>query len=427
MPEIVVKQLACGMPLICERMDGVKSVGVTWLLPFGAAHDPANHLGMSAMCSHLLFRGAGALNARAQADALDTLGVGRGAETQTFRLALSATLLGSNLLDALPLLVDAVRTPRFEQPAIDAVRDLCVQAIEGLDDDPQAKVMVNLRARHAAAPIDRSGMGTIEGLESVTRDALVDAWRTLATPGGAILAIAGDVDPPRVAEALNKALDDWRGSTPDPEPGDNAVRGYAHETQDTAQVHIALAHDAPAESDPDAPLERVVASALSGGMSGRLFTEVREKRSLCYSVNASYGADRGFGRVAAYVGTTPERAQEALDVLWSELTRINGPKRGEGPTGALGGGISQSEFDRAVIGMTSRLVMSGESSSARAAALAQDFRKIGRPRSLEERVADIRRLTLKQVNEYLIRRRLGACTVATIGKAALKAPKDLLG
>ena len=196
-----------------------------------------------------------------------------------------------------------------------------------------------------------------------------------------------------------------------------------HETQDTAQVHIALAHDAPSESDPDAPLERVVASALSGGMSGRLFTEVREKRSLCYSVNASYGTDRTFGRVAAYVGTTPERAQEALDVLWNELMRINGPKRGAG----IGGGITQSEFDRAIIGMTSRLVMSGESSSARATALAQDIRKIGRPRSLEERVSEIQRLTLKQVNEYLIRRRLGTCSVATIGKSALKAPKELLG
>lgn len=423
MPEIVVKQLSCGMPLICERMDGIKSVGVSWLVPFGASHDPANHLGMSAMCSHLLFRGAGDLDARKQADALDTLGVGRGAETQTFRLALSATLLGTNLLDALPLLVDAVRSPRFEQTAIDAVKDLCIQSIEGLDDDPQAKVMVNLRARHAASPVNRSGMGTIEGLESITRDALVDAWKSLATPGGSILAIAGDVDPSKVADALNTRLEDWRGATPDPEPDGIPQRGMTHETQDTAQVHIALAHDAPSESDPDAPLERVVASALSGGMSGRLFTEVREKRSLCYSVSASYGTDRGFGRVAAYVGTTPERAQEALDVLWGELTRINGPKRGE----SLGGGITQSEFDRAIIGMTSRLVMSGESSSARANALAQDFRKIGRPRSLEERVGEIQRLTLKQVNEYLIRRRLGACSVATIGNAPLKAPKDLMG
>lgn len=423
MPEIVVKQLSCGMPLICERIDGVKSVGVSWLVPFGAVHDPANHLGMSAMCSHLLFRGAGDLDARKQADALDTLGVGRGAETQTFRLAISATLLGSNLLDALPLLVDAVRSPRFEQSAIDAVKDLCIQSIEGLDDDPQAKVMVNLRDRHAASPVNRSGMGTIEGLEAITRDALVDAWRALAKPGGSILAIAGDVDASRVADALNHRLGDWRGSTPDPESEGTPERGMTHETQDTAQVHIALAHDAPSESDPDAPLERVVASALSGGMSGRLFTEVREKRSLCYSVNASYGTDRTFGRVAAYVGTTPERAQEALDVLWSELTRINGPKRAE----SLGGGITQSEFDRAIIGMTSRLVMSGESSSARASALAQDFRKIGRPRSLEERVAEIQRLTLKQVNEYLIRRRLGPCSIATIGKSELQAPKELMG
>src|SRR5690606_19160605 len=209
MPEIVVKHLNCGMPLVCERMDGVKSVGVSWLIPFGAAHDPAEHLGLSAMCAHLLFRGAGDRDARAQADALDRLGVGRGADTQTFRLALSATLLGDNLLDTLPMLVDAVRAPRFEPAAIDAVRDICLQSLEGLDDDPQSKVMLNLRARHAASPVNRSGMGTREGLESITRDALVDVWRAQATPGGSILAIAGDVDAQRVADTLDRLLDGW--------------------------------------------------------------------------------------------------------------------------------------------------------------------------------------------------------------------------
>src|SRR5690606_38085278 len=128
-----------------------------------------------------------------------------------------------------------------------------------------------------------------------------------------------------------------------------------------------------------------------------------------------YGTDRTFGRVAAYVGTTPERAQEALDVLWSELTRINA------------GGVDQSEFDRAIVGMTSRLVMSGESSSARAAALAQDMRKLGRPPSLGERGAEIEGLTLARVNDYLARRRLGSCTVATIGAKDLTPPGDLVG
>lgn len=414
MPDIVVKQLPCGMPLICERMEGVKSLGLSWLLPFGSAHDPEGRLGMSAMLSQLLFRGAGALDARAQADALDRLGVGRSCETQTFRLALSATMLGSNLTGALPLLVDAVRRPSLDETSFDAVKDLCLQALEGLDDDPQTKVMLNLRAAHAPSPINRSGMGTIEGLEAVSRDELRDAWRALARPGGAVLALAGDVDPDAAYDLLVTLLDGWNGATPDPESRDTPSRGYTHETQETAQVHIALAHDAPAESDRHATLERVVASVLSGGMSGRLFTEVREKRSLCYSVSASYGTDRSFGRVAAYVGTTPERAQEALDVLWGELTRVNK-------------GIDQSELDRAIVGMQSTLVMSGESSSARASAIAQDFRKIGRPRTLEERIDEIGRVTLKGVNDYLSTRRLGVCTVATIGPKALDAPKGIAG
>ena len=106
MPEIVVKQLPCGMPLICERMDGVKSLGLSWLLPFGASHDPADRLGMSAMLSQLLFRGAGDLDSRGQADALD-VGVGRGCETQTARTRRRRCSVN---LPRAPF-VDAVRRP----------------------------------------------------------------------------------------------------------------------------------------------------------------------------------------------------------------------------------------------------------------------------------------------------------------------------
>ena len=154
-------------------------------------------------------------------------------------------------------------------------------------------------------------------------------------------------------------------------------------------------------------------NVLSGGMSGRLFTEVREKRGLCYSVSAGYRAERDFGAVTAYVGTTPERAQESLDVLTQELQRIHTPA----------GAITQEEFQRAVIGSKSRLIFSGESTGARAAALAADQHRVGRPRSLGELAEEIDRVTLDQVNNYLTRRSLGTPTIQTLGPAELTAPK----
>ena len=134
------------------------------------------------------------------------------------------------------------------------------------------------------------------------------------------------IDPEALARQLESLTSSWTGSAPEVTWDTSTTsRGYHHEPDQTNQVHIALAHDAPAESDPDCWLERLTTAILSGGMSCRLFTEVREKRSLCYSVYATYAGSQKYGRATAYVGTTPERAQESLDVLTEQLEHINTP------------------------------------------------------------------------------------------------------
>ena len=124
-------------------------------------------------------------------------------------------------------------------------------------------------------------------------------------------------------------------------------------------------------------------------MSGRLFTEVREKRGLCYSVFASYAGHKTYGAVLGYAGTTVPRAQETLDVLVAELKRLSQ-------------GVEPDEYERAVVGMKSRLVMQGESTSARARAIAGDQYVYGQPRTLDEWAAKVDAITLgplKRVRE----------------------------
>src|SRR5262249_20562126 len=133
---------------------------------------------------------------------------------------------------------------------------------------------------------------------------------------------------------------------------------------------------------------------------------------LCYSVSAGYKGDRDFGGVTAYVGTTPQRAQESLDVLLAELRRIQNEA----------GAVTKEEFSRAIVGMKSRLVFSGESSAARALAIGADFFRLGRCRTLEELSREVDAVTLERVNEYLGRRQLGRTTIQTVGPAPLTPP-----
>ncbi|MDX9910690.1 MAG: pitrilysin family protein [Phycisphaerales bacterium] len=412
MARIETTTLACGMPVLIERIEGVRSAAMTWLVPVGSAHDPIDRLGASALLGELLGRGAGDRDSRAWADAVDRLGVSDSIEHATFYMRLSASMVGECLGEALPLFVDVVLRPRLDESAIEPAKDLAQQSLASLADEPTERAMLGARARHFAPPLDRSGYGTEEGIHACSRDGLASHWSGRARPRGSILALAGDVDPTGVVGRLNELLGGWSGGASEADIGTEAPRGYAHEADDSSQVQIVVMHDAPVDAHPDAMLERIVSSVLSGGMSGRLFTEVREKRGLCYSVSSSYQAGKEQGSVTGYVGTTPERAQESLDVLWSELERIGTPA----------GRVTQEEFERAVVGLKSRVVFAGESTAGRAAALASDYHKLGRARSLEDWTRELDEVTLERVNEYLGRRRMGRVTIQTLGPKELRAP-----
>jgi predicted Zn-dependent peptidase len=148
---------------------------------------------------------------------------------------------------------------------------------------------------------------------------------------------------------------------------------------------------------------------LSGGMSGRLFTEVREKRGLCYSVGASYASLKEIGSILGYAGTSNDRAQATLDCFIAELHRLSQ-------------GVSKEELDRAKIGLKASIIMSGESTGARAGAIAHDYFMRGRIRPLEELAAAIDGVTVDQVNEYLKKNKPGPFTIVIVGPKELKLP-----
>ena len=411
MGQIISQRLACGATLVVEPVPNVASAALHWLVPVGSAGDAADRDGMAAMLSELIFRGAAGLSSRDHSDALDRLGVQRSSSTRARHMQIGAMLVGERLDAALPLLAALVRSPALPDDAVDPVRSLCLQSLEGLEDDPQHLVMLRLREQHRPPPFGRHGYGEAAALRAAKAADLRDAWATRCTAGGSILAAAGAVDAAALAGRLDDLLDGWSGVADEPAPTGPAPRGYRHIERDTQQVHIALAFDAPPERDDDSMLERLAIAVLSGSTSGRLFTEVRQKRSLCYSVGASYRAGRDDGIVALYAGTTPERAQETLDVCTAEIDRLLGA-----------GGVEAAEFDRAVIGLKSHLIMQGESTAARAAAIAQDHDRLGRARTLDEVAARIDAITLDELDAYCAARRPGACTIVTIGPAPLAPP-----
>lgn len=406
MSEIFQHQLDNGLWLVAEPIAGAQSLAMSFLVPAGVAYEPDDQQGIADVLAEMVCRGAGDLDAKAHSDALDQLGVQRGTGVETIHHSLGATMIGSKLSQALPLLVDMIRRPRLEETALEPTRDLALQALDSLEDEPQQKVFYELRKLHYPQPFGRSSLGVREHIESLDIDQVRAYWRRSFVPGGAVLGFAGWFDWSVLKAQVEDLLGDWQGQLPEPVSQETAPGGYKHGVAQSSQVHIGLAYDSVAETHEDSILQRAATAVLSGGMSGRLFTEVREKRGLCYSVFASYAGHKTYGAVLGYAGTTVPRAQETLDVLVAELKRLSL-------------GVEQDEYERAVVGMKSRLVMQGESTNARARAIVGDQYVYGQPRTLEQWAALVDAITLDRLNTFVKANAPGAMTVVTVGPEEL--------
>lgn len=404
-------RLKSGLWLVGEHSPAAQSLAMTMLLPAGVTAEPDDRQGVSTMLAEMIGRGAGGKTARQHSDALDLLGVQRDTGVETHHLRLAATMIGDKFDDALPLLLDMVAAPNLAADTLEPSRDLCLQDIDALDDEPQERVMLELRRRHYPMPMGRSPLGERADLEAMTLDDVRSFHRAAFVPQGAVLAVAGRFEWDQVVQRVERLLGGWGGEgggvEPAAKPQAAGERGYQHLTADTTQLHIALAYDAVPETDPDSMVQRAAAAVLSGGMSGRLFTEVREKRGLVYAVYATYAGYKDRGAMLGYAGTTAPRAQETLDVMQAELRKLSS-------------GVTQSEFDRAIVGMKSRLVMQGESTSARAGAIASDQYMRGQPRTLEQIETQVEAVTPARLNEFLAAHEPGPMTVVTVGPSALE-------
>jgi predicted Zn-dependent peptidase len=398
-----------GLTLLAEQMPAMQSAAMTFLVPAGAATDPVDRSGSATVLSDLVLRGAGSRDSRGLTDFLDRLGLQRSATVGVHHTRFGCAALGPNVMVGLDVYADIVRRPHLPESGFEAARDLALQSLAGIEDEPRQKLMIKLREWHLPSPYGRNSMGQKDHLEKLTVDLAKADHARRYHARDSILAVAGHVDFDELKGEVERHFGDWNGQLEPaieilPPPGN-----YHHEQQKSEQTHIGIAYPSVTETDPDYYTARLAVEILSGGMSGRLFTEVREKRGLCYSVWAGYSSLKNQGSILGYAGTSNDRAQATLDCFVSELHRLEG-------------GVSQAELDRAKTGLKASTIMQGESTSARAGAIAHDFFIRGRIRTLDEIKSAIDEVTVDHVNDYLKKHKPGPFTIVIVGPKELKLP-----
>lgn len=394
--------LSNGMVLLGEPMGGVESVAFEFMLPAGAAWMPEGACGAANVISDWIFRGAGSRDNRQLGDALDGLGLQRSDSVGSSHLSFGAALESSNLAEALTLHADAILRAHLSDEEFAPARQLALEGVLALDDEPRQKVMVELRKRFYPVPLGRSTVGEIEDLERLSPDRTREVAKSCFDIGRTIFAVAGKYDFDAVCGQMESLFGGCRSlGSGGVEIGTRAGR-YTHIRNEGAQVHIGVMTEAVPFTGDDYYDIRLATSVLSGGMSARLFTEVREKRGLCYAIGARYHSLKDAAGIMCYAGTTPDKAQETLDVIIAEFRR-------------LAEGIGVEELDRAKVGLKSSLIMQSESSGSRAGAIGSDYYMLGRVRSLEEITERIDGTTVDSIVEALKRRPFNDFTVVTIG------------
>lgn len=407
--EIYIHPLPNGLTLLADRMPHVRSVAFSLMLPAGAAHDPVDKLGVATLTMDLLTRGAGERDNRQLSDALDRLGVDRGESAGVMNVQMSGATISRNLIPTLQIYADILRRPHLPESELEAAKSLSIQDIQSTEDEPQRKVMLELRKRYFPEPYSRDSRGTLDGVEAVTIEDIRQHFQTHFQPNAGILSVAGDFDWPTLKGEIERLFGDWRGTPRQPRAIQEVTPVSGHVQKDLDQTQIAIAMPAVPSNNPDVYNLRGAVAVLSQDMSSRLFSNVREKYGLCYSVYASYESQRDRGTILGYAGARPELAQETLDRTIAEFRQ-------------LANGIEPDELDRVKIGLKSALIMRQESTGGRASALSADWYFLGRLRPLDEIQAAINDLSVAKILNYLERHPMTNFTVVTLGPAALNLP-----
>jgi predicted Zn-dependent peptidase len=400
-----------GLTLLAERMEHVRSAAMNFLVPAGCAHDPPENLGVASVLSDLITRGAGPRDSRQLTEALDNLGLDRDESVGVLHMRFWGATLARNLPAALELYADILRRPHLPDDELEAVQALALQDLQSLEDEPRQKAMIELRRRLYPAPLGNDRRGTRAGVESLTPDTVRGFYHRHFHGRGTLLSVAGNIDWPSLRDQVGRLFGDW-------EPGEDPPLRYgeqrsprAHIVKETQGTQITLAYPSVPIGDPDYYVALGAVNVLSGSSSARLFTEVREKRGLCYAVSASYQTFKDRASVICYADPPADKAQETLDVMSAELKR-------------LGDGIDADEVERVRVGLKTSLIMQAESTSARAGSLASDWYYLGRVRGPEEIRAAIEALTPDNILDHVRRYPPERFTIVTLGPKPVRLPHD---
>jgi predicted Zn-dependent peptidase len=406
---VEVTRLPSGLVVITEAMPHLQTASLGVWVTCGSRCEEADEHGISHFLEHMAFKGTARRTARQIAEEIEAVGGELNAGTGVEMTAYYARVLKADIALALDVLSDILSHPSFDPDEINREKNVIVQEIGAVEDTPDDLVFEHLQATaFAGQPVGRSILGTRTTVRSFDAERLGAYLARNYRAPGMVVAAAGAVRHDEVVEEAARRFAGFTGPSAKAPAAARFCSGAFVERRDLEQVHIALALEGVAQRDPAIFSLQAFTNVLGGGMSSRLFQEVRELRGLCYSIYAFHAPYADTGMFGLYAGTDAIDAPELMRVVVDEIA-------------AAADTINEAEIARAKAQMKASLLMALESSGARAEQLARQMIIYGRPVPLSEIVAKVDAVTVESVRtagRALIARSRPA--VAALGPSGLE-------
>jgi predicted Zn-dependent peptidase len=400
---IRTSELACGLRLVTEAMPDVRSVTTGFWVGTGSRDEHPGEVGASHFLEHLLFKGTPTRTARAIAEAVDAVGGDMNAFTTKEYTAFYVRLLAEHLDLGLDVLCDIMWSPALRPDELEAERQVILEEILMHGDEPADLVYDRFAAAlYPGHPLGREVLGTQDSIVSMAAGHVRRFFGEHYRPANMVVAAAGALDHDRVAAGIeDRFAGEAGGSPPQRVPPDGSGEGSVVVPRATEQAHLVVGARAPDRHDPDRWALAALDHVLGGGVSSRLFQEIRERRGLAYSVYSDRVAYEDTGSLAVYVGTTPSRVGNVLELINVELDRL------------VADGITGRELDLAQGHLRAETLLALEDSAARMSRIGRSLLLHHEVLTVDELLARIDAVTVDEVGAAA-RRVLGAPRTAVV-------------
>ena len=378
--------LDSGATVVTESMTEVRSVSCGFWFDVGARDEPDHLAGTSHFLEHLLFKGTSKRTAKDIADEFDAVGGDVNAFTGKEYTCYYSRVIEEDLPMALDVLSDMILNSKIDGDDFNSERNVILEEIAMHEDAPDELVHdLFYRQMWEGHPLGRPVLGYNETIGAVTRDQVADYWQERYGPKNLVVAAAGNLDHDMLVRSVDELFSGDGARTSRTGAAPEAHLGVNVHKRPTEQAHIVLGTEGLSRSHDDRHALALLDTILGGGMSSRLFQEVREKRGLAYSVYSYRALFADTGTFAIYAGTTPQNAETVIDIALSEVDSI------------LKDGVTKAEFDRAKGHVRGSLVLSSEDPGSRMNRLGKQQLTSGEILSIDELIERFDRLTMDDV------------------------------